>query len=202
VAALPENQDRLRAYPGSPLIAAGLLGDEDRLILAEIVPAEAAALRHLFRHDGRVDVHCRDGWEALGALLPPTPRRGLLFVDPPYEAPDDFRRVVAGLVLAHRRWPVGVLAAWYPIKDRRTLQPFYRQLATAGLGSLLRVELSVRPADHAAGLNGSGMVIAAAPWGLERDLRQLLGELAGPLQQAGAPCPVIDWLAPHGPFGS
>jgi 23S rRNA (adenine2030-N6)-methyltransferase len=198
VAALPENQDRLRAYPGSPLIAAGLLGDEDRLILAEIVPAEAAALRHLFRHDRRVDVHCRDGWEALGGLLPPTPRRGLLLVDPPYEAPDDFRRVVAGLVLARRRWPVGVLAAWYPIKDRRTLRPFYRELATAGLGSLLRAELSVRPDDHPGGLNGSGIVIVAPPWGLERDLRLLLGELAGPLQQAGAPCPVIDWLAPHG----
>jgi 23S rRNA (adenine2030-N6)-methyltransferase len=196
VAALPENEAALRAYPGSPLLAAGLLGDDDRLLLSEVVPEEAGALRHLFRHDARVAVHCRDGWEALGGLLPPTPRRGLLLVDPPYEAPDDFRRVVAGLAVARRRWPVGVLAAWYPIKDRQTLRPFHRALAAAGLGPLLRAELSVRPDDNPAGLNGSGMVIAAPPFGLEQDLRELLAELAGFLHQPGAPRPRVDWLAP------
>lgn len=202
VAALPENKEHLRAYPGSPLIAAGLLGEDDRLVLVEAVPEEAAALRRLFRHDHRVAVHCRDGWEALGALLPPTPRRGLLLVDPPYEAPDDLRRIVAGLGLARRRWPVGVLAAWYPIKDRRTLRSFYRELGAAGLGGLLRAELSVRPDDNPAGLNGSGMVIASPPWGLEKDLQQLLEALAGPLQHPGAPRPLVDWLAPPEPARS
>lgn len=196
VAALPENAAVMRVYPGSPLLAAGLLRDDDRLVLTEAVPAEAEALRRLFRHDARVAVHCRDGWEGLGALLPPTPRRGLLLVDPPYEAPDDFREVVAGLALARRRWPVGVLSAWYPIKDRRTLRPFYREIAAAGLGEVLRVELSVRPDDNPAGLNGSGMVIAAPPFGLEQDLRGLLEELAAPLRQPGAPRPRLDWLVP------
>ncbi|MFU8820203.1 MAG: 23S rRNA (adenine(2030)-N(6))-methyltransferase RlmJ [Gammaproteobacteria bacterium] len=198
VAALPENAEGLRAYPGSPLIAASLLREEDRLVLVEAVPDEAAALRQLFRRDARVAVHCRDGWEALGGLLPPAPRRGLLLVDPPYEAPDDLRRVVEGLALARRRWPVGVLAAWYPIKDRRVLRPFYRELGATGLGSLLRVELSVRPDDNPAGLNGSGIVIAAPPWGLEEDLRQLLAELVRPLQQADAPPPRVDWLVQPG----
>jgi 23S rRNA (adenine2030-N6)-methyltransferase len=200
IAELPENREALRAYPGSPLIAAGLLDDDDRLVLAEVVPEEADELRRLFRHDPRVAVHCRDGWEALGALLPPTPRRGLLLVDPPYEAPDDFSRVVAGLALARRRWPVGVLAAWYPIKDRRALKPFYREVSAAGLGEMLRVELSVRPDDNLAGLNGSGMLIAAPPWGLEQDLRELLADLHAPLRQAGAPGPRVDWVA--GPAAS
>lgn len=198
VAALPENRAALCAYPGSPLLAAGLLGDDDRLVLVEAVPGEAEALRRLFRHDPRVAVHCRDGWEALGALLPPTPRRGLVLVDPPYEAPDDFRRVAAGLALARRRWNVGVLAAWYPIKDRRTLRPFYRALSSAGLGPLLRVELAVRPDDNPAGLNGSGMVIAAPPFGLEQDLRRLLEELGPTLREPGAPRPRLDWLTAPG----
>ena len=195
VAALPENATALKAYPGSPLFAAGLLGDEDRLVLSEVVPGEADALRHLFRHDARVAVHCRDGWESVGALLPPLPRRGLLLIDPPYEAPDDFRRVLAALALARRRWPVGVLAAWYPVKDRRTLRPFHRALGEADLGGVLRIELSVRPDDNPAGLNGSGMVIAAPPWGLEQDLRALAEELAGWLCEPGAPRPRVDWLA-------
>lgn len=196
VAALPENRVELLVYPGSPLIAAGLLGEEDHLVLVEAVPAEAAALRRLFRYDPRIAVHCRDGWEAVGALLPPTPRRGLLLVDPPYEAPDDLRHVVEGLVLARRRWPVGVLAAWYPIKDRRMLRPFYRDLGASGVSGLLRAELSVRPDDNPAGLNGSGMILAAPPWGLEEDLRILLGDLAGPLRHAGKPRTLVEWLTP------
>ncbi|MFU8895845.1 MAG: 23S rRNA (adenine(2030)-N(6))-methyltransferase RlmJ [Gammaproteobacteria bacterium] len=196
IAALPENAAVLRAYPGSPLLAAGLLRDDDRLVLAELAPLEAEALRHLFRHDRRVAVHCRDGWEGLRALLPPTPRRGLLLLDPPYEAAADFRRVVDGLSLARRRWSVGVLAAWYPIKDRRTLRPFYAALSAAGLGALLCVELSVRPDDNPAGLNGSGMVIASPPFGLESELRALLDELASLVQQPDAPRPRVYWLAP------
>jgi 23S rRNA (adenine2030-N6)-methyltransferase len=196
VAALPENRDGLLVYPGSPMIAAGLLGEEDRLVLVEAVPEEASALKHLFRHDARVAVHCRDGWEALGALLPPTPRRGLLLVDPPYESPDDFRQVAAGLELARRRWPVGVLAAWYPIKDRAALAGFYRALEFPEAGGMLRVELSVRPDDNPGGLNGSGLVIAAPPWGLERMLRFLLDELWPLLRRTGAPRPRLDWIQP------
>lgn len=198
VAALPANGTAVLACPGSPLVAAGLLREQDRLVLTERAPPEAAALRELFRHDARVAVHCRDGWEALGALLPPTPRRGLLLMDPPYEAPDEFRKVVAGLVAARRRWPVGVLAAWYPIKDRRALTPFYRGLETSGLGEVLRVELSVRPDDNPASLNGSGLVIAAPPWGLEEELCGLLAELAELLRQAHPPRKLVDRLAsPH-----
>lgn len=196
VAALPGNEAGLKVYPGSPLVAAGLLGAADRLVLSELVPAEANTLRQLFRADPRVAVHCRDGWEALGALLPPTPRRGLLLIDPPYEAPDDFDRVVSGLEQAHRRWPVGVLAAWYPVKDRRALQAFTRRLATAplGTGGVLCAELPVRPDDNPAGLNGSGMIVVGPPWGLVEELRALLDEAWTALREPGAPRPRLEWL--------
>lgn len=193
---LEQNGEGLRVYPGSPLIAAGLLGADDRLVLTEKLPEEAEVLRRLFHHDERVAVHCRDGWEAIGALLPPTPRRGLLLVDPPYEAPDDLRRASDALDRARRRWPVGVLAAWYPIKDRRTLKAFYRAVAGPVAGGVLRAELPVRPDDNPAGLNGSGLIISAPPWGLEKDLRQLLDELWPLLAQRGAPRPRVDWLCP------
>lgn len=196
VRALPGNEDGIRCYPGSPLVAASLLGAADRLVLAELVPAAAEALRRLFRGNARVAVHCRDGWEALGALLPPEPRRGLLLIDPPYEAPDDFDRVVSGLELAHRRWPVGVLAAWYPVKDRRALRAFIRRVAAAplGAGGVLAAELSVRPDDNPAGLNGSGMLIVGPPWGLEEALRPLLDEAWEAMREPAAPRPRLEWL--------
>jgi 23S rRNA (adenine2030-N6)-methyltransferase len=196
VRGLPGNEQGLKVYPGSPLVAARLLGEQDRLFLSELVPEEAAGLRRLFRGDQRVAVHCRDGWEALGALLPPTPRRGLVLIDPPYEAPDDLRRLVDGLVLARQRWPVGVLAAWYPVKDRRELRPLERAVARAelGPGGVLQVELAVRPDDNPGSLNGSGMLIVGPPWGLEEDLPALLEEAWGALRRDGAPAPRLAWL--------
>jgi len=196
VRGLPGNEQGLKVYPGSPLVAARLLGEQDRLFLSELVPEEAAGLRRLFRGDTRVAVHCRDGWEALGALLPPTPRRGLMLIDPPYEAPDDLRRLADGLVLARQRWPVGVLAAWYPVKDRRELRPLERAVARAelGTGGVLQVELAVRPDDNPGSLNGSGMLIIGPPWGLEEDLPALLEEAWQALRQDGAPPPRLAWL--------
>jgi 23S rRNA (adenine2030-N6)-methyltransferase len=75
----------LASYPGSPEIVRRSLRAEDRLIACELHPQDAEALRTRYRGDGRVSVHHRDGYEAVGALLPPKERRGLVVIDPPFE---------------------------------------------------------------------------------------------------------------------
>ena len=63
---------------------------------------------HLPRCDGRRWARC----------LPPPERRGLVLVDPPYEAADEFSHLVAGSAARPRTLSGrGVVAAWYPIKD-------------------------------------------------------------------------------------
>ncbi|HET8899201.1 MAG TPA: 23S rRNA (adenine(2030)-N(6))-methyltransferase RlmJ, partial [Rhodanobacteraceae bacterium] len=79
-------EQELRHYPGSPLVADLLLREQDSVTLCELQPGEAEALRSLFRQRGRVHVHQRDGYEALRALLPPKEKRGLVLIDPPFEA--------------------------------------------------------------------------------------------------------------------
>src|SRR5690606_24042159 len=49
-----------RAYPGSPLIAAAMLRPDDRMDLAELHPAEAAALDAAIA--GRARIHREDGF--------------------------------------------------------------------------------------------------------------------------------------------
>ena len=70
-------------------------------------------------------MHQRDAWEALGALLPPTERRGLVLIDPPFEDPQEFAHLAAGLATAHARFRTGVFAAWYPIKHRAPVRAFH-----------------------------------------------------------------------------
>src|SRR5580704_9016870 len=79
------NPNGLRSYPGSPALVQALLRKEDRLIACELREDDAARLRKTFREDLRISVHRRDGYEAVGAFVPPPTRRGLVFVDPPFE---------------------------------------------------------------------------------------------------------------------
>src|SRR5690606_16573081 len=79
------------AYPGSPWLLANALRAQDRIACCELQPEEALALDALFAAEPRVAVHRRDGYAAIGGLLPPRQggrrlSRGLVLVDPPYEA--------------------------------------------------------------------------------------------------------------------
>lgn len=177
----------LRCYPGSPLIAAALLRGQDRAAFCEIVATEAELLRREFRRDARIGVHCRDGFEALKALLPPREKRGLVLIDPPYEETGaDFARVAEALAETGARWPQGTLIAWYPVKQGVVSARFHRQLVDAGLKRLLAAELCIHPDDSRAGLNGSGLVIVNAPYRLDQDLEAALPALHRVLSPAGA----------------
>jgi 23S rRNA (adenine2030-N6)-methyltransferase len=118
-----------------------------------------------------VRVERGDGFQRLKAFLPPPERRGLTFIDPPYEETQhDFRQVTAALVEATRRFPTGVLAAWYPIKDERTIGPWQAECLRALRATLaqppavLASELWLYPRDSRVALNGSGLLIVNPPW--------------------------------------
>ena len=179
------NQDeRIRAYPGSPLIEAALMRAGDRAAFCELLPGEADALRGEFRSDARVGVHCRDGFEALAALLPPPEKRGLALIDPPYEEQErDIDRVADALLAAAARWPQGVLMAWYPIKLGVIAARLHRRIVDSGAKRVLIAELCVHRDDSRAGLNGSGLVTLNPPWQFEEDLRRILPPLHAALAE-------------------
>jgi 23S rRNA (adenine2030-N6)-methyltransferase len=192
----PDERRVPRAYPGSPLIIAALLRDSDRAAFCELVPGEAEALRREFHGDARIGVHCRDGFEALGALLPAQGSRGLVLIDPPYEEQEkELDRVADALAAAAARWPQGALLAWYPIKQGAVASRLHRRLLGAGVRRLLAAELCVHPDDSRAGLNGSGIVAVNPPYHFDDDLRQALPLLHRVLADGGAGRTRIELLA-------
>jgi 23S rRNA (adenine2030-N6)-methyltransferase len=199
ILALPGNEHGLKLYPGSPLQAARAMRDTDNAYLCELHPDEATLLRELFHHDARVHVHNRNGYEALKALLPPKEKRGLVLIDPPYEAQEaEYRQIETTLKMALQRWPTGIYAVWYPIKQRSQVQPFLRWLQHCGAKRVLRAELLVHPDDSPLRLNGSGMVILNAPWNLDQVLREPLQAMARLLSQERAAKWQLDWLVEEG----
>ncbi len=175
--------ERLGLYPGSPRLIRARLRPGDALACCELHPDDHAELRRLFHAEPQVAVHHRDGWEAIGALLPPAQRRGLVLIDPPYEQPGEFDRVVQAFVTTAARFGNATTMAWYPIKHRSPVTAFHAALQATGLRDIIAAELWLREPTDPLRLNGCGLVIRNPPFGFDEAagpilaaLRDLLGE--------------------------
>jgi len=172
------NQDGpLRWYPGSPLIARMLLRPQDRLALLELHPTDFTALAAGFEGDPAVQVVRADAHVQLKAWLPPPERRGLVFIDPPYELRKEEAQVVDLLIEAHRRWATGIFAIWFPILSRLAAQRFIERLAGTGIRRQLVIEYMPFGEDTTVGLKGSGVVIVNPPYQLQAELSAISSTL-------------------------
>ncbi len=172
---------RLQAYPGSPLFVRDLMREGDRVVFIERQPEECDVLRANLRRASSVAVHCADGWDAGLAALPLREKRGLIFVDPPYELPNEFTRVMRFLRDAEHRMRGGVMLAWYPIKSPIAVERLHnaaRALAKETGITVCALELLTLPEDAANRLNGSGFIMLNPPWKLAQNLCDALTPVA------------------------
>jgi 23S rRNA (adenine2030-N6)-methyltransferase len=172
-----------------------MLRAQDRLMALELHPADAGVLRRNFADDFQVRVTTLDGWAAMGTHLPPKEKRGLVLVDPPFEEQGEFSRMVQSLQKAHGRWPGGIYAYWYPIKDPGEVASFISALKGTGIPKILRIELTIAPNTNPPRLHGTGMIVVNPPFVLEAEMRTILPELAKRLGEDGQGRWAVDWLA-------
>jgi 23S rRNA (adenine2030-N6)-methyltransferase len=163
----------IRVYPGSPvLIADGLRRDDEYIGVElraddyEILGKTIAASRGLARvvnNDGFVVVKGRAG----------DARQLFVVIDPPFEQPDDYARILDALkpVLARPR-PATVLI-WLPLKDLETFDSFLRGLEAMEPPSALAVETRLNPLTDPMKMNGCALVILNPPAGLEAPLKSI-----------------------------
>lgn len=181
-----------RFYPGSPVLVRALTRPQDRLMLFEQHPAECAALRDEFARDRQVSVQASDGYGAPRAVLPPPERRALVLIDPPFEAQDEFRRVVDAVREGLRRLPAGVFALWYPLTERARVDAFFDELRGLALPPTLAWELVVDPT--APKMKGCGLVIINPPWRFEAETSPLMHSLAQRLGRQAQASAQPRWL--------
>ncbi|MFP7673571.1 23S rRNA (adenine(2030)-N(6))-methyltransferase RlmJ [Marivita sp. S0852] len=155
-------------YPGSPAIATALLRPQDTLHLAELHPKEYAALRHTMRAPN-VHTYQQDGLALAQSLCPPTPRRGLMLVDPSYEVKDEYTALPRWLTAVTRKWNVGVVMIWYPILTSQAHAPMLAALTAAHPDALVH-EVRFPPARDGHRMIGSGLFVVNPPYGLKPDL--------------------------------
>jgi 23S rRNA (adenine2030-N6)-methyltransferase len=132
---------------------------------------------------------------ALKALLPPKERRGVVLIDPPFEKPGEFQRLVEGLAAAHRRFATGTVIVWYPVKDLRAVARFHRDAAALGFAKLFAAELVIGPVKSEGELMGTGLLIVNPPFTLPEKIERLLPFLAQLLARGPGAAGRAEWLA-------
>lgn len=161
------------AYGGSPLLAAQFKRAHDTMKLCELHPQECAALRVAMRGSG-ARILQQDGLEVAQSYAPPTPRRGLMLIDPSYEVKSDYDDMAAALPQLHRKWNVGVIALWYPILKTGLQAPMVGRLKSAFPDALCH-EVRFPPVKQDHKMIGSGMFILNPPFGIDAEVKRLNG---------------------------
>ncbi|MBM2292373.1 23S rRNA (adenine(2030)-N(6))-methyltransferase RlmJ [Sulfitobacter pseudonitzschiae] len=164
-------EDGPQTYPGSPMIAARLLRPTDTIHLAELHPREHSALDYAMS-PYPVTCHQRDGFDMAHSLLPPTPRRGMLLIDPSYEIKDDYDEIPKHIAKFTRAWNVGIVVLWYPVLTSALHVPMLKTLSKT-YPDALRAEVRFPPARPGHGMIGSGLFVINPPFGLDAEAKRL-----------------------------
>lgn len=183
--------DTLTRYPGSAVIASHMLRNDDLLWLHELHPTDYKYLVQSLPPTRRIRIEQSNGLEALKRLLPPTPRRGCILIDPPYELDKEYRIIPDALTDALRRFSTGTYMLWYPLLTTRDERPFLKRLHALGGSDWLDAKLCVRAANSGRGMYGSGMFVINPPWTLKEQLESALPYLQKRLGTYGGSSEVI-----------
>lgn len=170
-------------YPGSPLLIAGALRREDRYVACELREDDFDLLRRSLAPYAFAQALRVDGYDA---VLTKGGRGGrpFILIDPPFERPDDYARIVEVTRQALRQDPAAVLAVWTPLKDLETFDAFIRGLETVTDDALI-AEVRLRPLLDPMKMNGSAMVLVGAPREVEPAVRAATDWIVERLGQKG-----------------
>jgi 23S rRNA (adenine2030-N6)-methyltransferase len=171
-------------YPGSPLIAARLLRPQDRLVAVEKHPDDAAALAAVLHPFRKARAEEADGYARLAALVPPPERRGVILIDPPYEAPDDFAAAARAFAGAYRRFATGIYMIWFPVKSTAEADAFCGEVLAAGTSKLIRIDVAKRGVAEGR-LSAAGLLVVNPPWQFEAEMREALAAALPPMDAEG-----------------
>lgn len=191
--ALKQNENTL-TYPGSPLIAQRLLRNADRLTFCEWHERDVVVLQRALRRDRRVKALHIDGYVALNAYVPPIEKRGIVLVDPPFEAKDEFTLISKGLAKAYAKWPQGCYVIWYPIKSMQAVRQFYQQLQALDVAQAMAIEFYVDDVSYGP-LAATGLVVINPPFVLADELAIIMPELVASLGRGAGARWALIWLA-------
>ena len=209
-------------YPGSPIIMSECARVQDSLHANELAEkmferlVQSDAI-HVPRNKS-INLHQRDAYASMKALLPPSPKRGMVLIDPPYEQASEYDQVIEAINAALKKWPKGIFLIWYPLlspkrvnrktkqveinpkahKSADMLAALKQNIQSTDLikqctGGMLSIEFAQIAASQHIGMYGSGVCIINPPYELSASLEMLLSVLKKHIQLDDNKLSSINW---------
>jgi 23S rRNA (adenine2030-N6)-methyltransferase len=152
----------LRYYPGSPTLFHSMKRPQDRLILCEKHPKDVTYLKNHYQPYNNIMVHHRDGYEAIRALLPTKEKRGLVFIDPPFEQKDEWENMYDAIAYLTYHASTLTIAFWYPLKNMMLVENLWHKIQQQSWRNISRIEWQWSNQQHE--FHGMGLGIIHTPW--------------------------------------
>ncbi len=170
-----------RLYPGSPLLMAAKLRPQDRLLANELHPEDVKTLRKTLGGYHNAKTLQMDAYESIRATIPPSERRGIVLIDPPFERKDEFEVLAAQIEEWKIRWPTGCYIIWYPIKAGSMLDELVFAAQDSGMKRIWMSEFLLHPRNTPDSFNGCGVMIFNTPFQIPERIEALADMLCATL---------------------
>lgn len=170
-------------YPGSPLLIADKLRDQDRLLANELHPDDLQVLKATLKGFKNVRTLHMDAYESIRGNIPPAERRGLVLIDPPFERKDEFQVLARQMEEWIKRWATGCYMIWYPIKAESSMHEIFD--AAMELENAHRIwvsEFLLHPRNRRDSFNGCGVMMINTPYSIPERAEALSSSLCSALQ--------------------
>lgn len=151
-------------YPGSPVLIAKNLRSQDRLIANELHPDDVQTLKDNLYPFRNARVTHLDAYECIRANIPPTEKRGLVLIDPPFEKTDEFQTLTVQMVEWKKRFANGVFVIWHPIKSHLAVDHLKSAASALGIPRTWCFETLMHTRTTPDSFNGSGLIIMNTPY--------------------------------------
>ena len=169
-----ESYLRDNRYPGSPLISAKLLREQDQLQLFELHPAEYNLLKELFVNDPRVVTSHSDGYQVMQTSNIGENKQVIVLIDPPFETEDDFTKIIQFLQQEPQQITEQHYLIWYPVTRRYLVDTLIEQIIETELSDIWRFELGISKDTNNNKMTASGVIVIKPPSLLNRHMAELL----------------------------
>ena len=174
--------NKIKFYPGSPKIIEHLTDKKDELYFYELHIDEFKLLKNNFFNKSNIKIINDDGFTFTNKIKIKKQKKGIILIDPSYEAKDDYEKVINLITNSYHQLENKIIIIWYPIINRMNTNEFIEVFKKTGIQNILRIEMPIQNDNNEVDMTGSGVLVFNSHNQTDKNIRGTIKELQKCLQ--------------------
>ena len=164
------NLTKSNLIPGSPLVIASNMRENDRAFFIDNHPQAYEQLASNFQYDKNIKTAKRDSYEAVKSLIPYIESRGVILIDPSYEVKKEYQDISNLVLNSYKKNSTGIYIIWYPILANKNYHKEIFSLLDIDNNKIWHHQF--KPYDYYEGMIGSGLIVLNMPWSVDTQIEE------------------------------